>query len=76
MKRTYIRGLTITRWPNAKGTNLADKSQPIIRVEGQGFNELLGKWSTLCLPSGAIQASQATDAQIAKALLSDESIFN
>ncbi|KKL90033.1 hypothetical protein LCGC14_1908680 [marine sediment metagenome] len=76
MKHTYIRGLTITRWPDASGTNLADKQQPVIQVEGQGFDVLLGRWSTLCLPEETIQADQATDAQIAEALLSDESIFD
>ena len=76
MKRTTICGLTITRYPDAQGTNLVDKEQLVVRVVGRGFDELLGRWSTLCLPDGIVQADKATDEQIAEALLSDESIFD
>ena len=75
-KITQIRGLTITRYPDARGTNLADKSQPVIQVQGSGgFTTLLCPGDLLCLAHKTVKAGQATDAEIAEAILNDESIY-
>ncbi len=68
--------LTITRRTNAHGTNLADKEQPVIEVTWPGGSMLMGRWSMLCLPEGAITADKATDEQIRRALATDENVFD
>lgn len=81
-KRTQLVGLTIERRPNAHGSNLVDQSQPTIMVSGRGIYEFMGRWSTLCgVPDGSggtttVNAIEASDEQIAYALLHDESIFD
>lgn len=67
---------TIERRDNAHGTNLADKNQIVIVVRGPGFQTLMGRWTTLCLPEGSITADKATDEQIRRALNLDESVFD
>jgi hypothetical protein len=61
----------IDRRPNAHGTNLEDKSQPIIYVffPGGGY-VLLGQWSLM----NGKPATECTDDEILAALREDESI--
>jgi hypothetical protein len=68
--------ITIERRNNAHGTNLTDKSQPIIHVRWPGGSTLMGRWTTLCLPEGPITADKATNEQIKRALETDESVFD
>lgn len=68
--------LTIERRPNANGTNLVDKDQPVVCVRWPGGTMLMGRWSTLCLPEGTITADRATDDQIRRAICGDESVFD
>jgi hypothetical protein len=68
--------MKIIRRPNANGTNLADKTQPVIEVCLQSGPVLMGRWTTLCLKEGAICALDATDEQIRRAIEGDESVFD
>jgi hypothetical protein len=68
--------MKIIRRPNANGTNLVDKTQPVIVVYLQsGPPILMSRGTTLCLEEGAIYALDATDEQIRRAIEGDESVF-
>lgn len=48
----------------------------LIRIQYDGVTQqTMGKWSTLALPGGCVQATEATDEQILQAFLGDEHIF-
>jgi hypothetical protein len=72
---------TVTRRPNAEGTNLADKTQPVIIVSGPGVYQMMTRASLLCgVPDGrggtvSIDAVSATPEQVVWALTHDESVF-
>jgi hypothetical protein len=64
--------VVITRHPNAEGTNLADKSQPVIRVRlDSGRTVLLGRWSSM----NGKPATECTDEEIERAIKGDEPVF-
>jgi hypothetical protein len=65
--------MVITRSPNAEGTNLVDKSQPVIRVRfDNGKTLLLGRWPSM----NGKPATECTDEEIRRAIEGDESVFD
>jgi len=66
----------IERRPDARGTNLVDKEQPVVVVTfPNGRQTLMGRWTGLCLPEGCFNAVDATDEQIMKAIWGDEPVM-
>ncbi len=67
--------MRIERRDNARGTNLADKTQPVVIVNGN----LEGRWTLLCGPRELgfpVNAVDATDEQIEWAFAHDEPVFD
>lgn len=56
--------------------NTIPAEQSIVEVLRNGYVVAnMGRWSTLCLAEGAINALAATDEQILRAYQTDESVF-
>lgn len=50
--------------------------QDVVEILEDGYViEVMGRWSTLCLPGGSVNALDATDEQILAAYTHDESVF-
>lgn len=58
--------------------NTIPPEQPIVEIlNGQGGRvAMMGRWSTLCLDEGAVNALDATDEQILRAYQTDESVHS
>jgi hypothetical protein len=57
-------------------TNCIPAEQAVVEILWNGKPiQMMGSWSTLCLPEGAINALEATDEQLLRAYTSDESVF-
>ncbi len=68
--------ITIVRRDHARGTNLADKDQPVVLVKVSSYRAiLLTSASILCTKDGPVPATEATDEQIIHAIQNDESVY-
>jgi hypothetical protein len=56
--------------------NTIPPMQDVVIVRNRGYQvALMGRWTTLCLEDGAVNALKATNEQILRAYITDESVF-